>query len=329
MKPIKWPACALLCLMTCLLLCGPGPVMAQAGNPAENKTAVNKPAAPAGVLPPSITRVAVFQKREGGEQVLKSPLALARDEKNGDLIVTSFETREVVILDKSGALVKRLGLDAGLTSPYGVAIDARGRIYVSEVGSGLLKILSPGGVLLEEFDLSRIMGKTITPGRITLDKQGLIYVADLNHREILIINGRGGFVRSLGEFAYLQKAAALADGRIVGLSAQGKAVTVFAGEGKLLHSFGEHGVSSDRNVSFPTGFAVDVRGRIWIADAFQHRLKIFSLTGEFLFNYGQMEEKSGGFFFPVDLCFAEGGKLFVLEKGADRIQVFEVGDLKE
>jgi sugar lactone lactonase YvrE len=109
----------------------------------------------------------------------------------------------------------------------------------------------------------------------------------------------------------------------------GTAVTVLDADGKLLRSFGEHGDEKSRNVSFPSGFAIDGKNRLWIADAFQHRLKVFSLTGEFLFNYGKMEEADGGFFFPVDLCFGDNGELYVLEKGAERIQVFLVEDLNE
>lgn len=309
----------------CILVCGPGPATAQPKK-AEQVIKAAAPAAPIRI--PEITRIAVFQSQRG-EQILRSPLAIALDEKSGELIVTSFESGEVVVLDKNGVLVKRLGMDAGLVSPYGVAIDGKGRIYVSEVRSGFLKILSPSGTLVDEIDLSKVMGKTISPGRITLDKNGLIYIADLNNNEILVFNAKGDFVRSLGAFDYLQKAGAVGDDRIVGLSAQGKAVKVFTREGALLHSFGDHGDSSDRNMSFPTGFAVDAKGRFWIADAFQHRLKAFSQDGKFLFNFGQMEEKVGGFFFPVDICFDGKGKLFVLEKGANRIQVFHIGDLED
>lgn len=308
-----------------VLVYGPGPASAQSKKTEQAKKIV-APAAPAPL--PEITRVAVYQSQPG-EQFLRSPLAMALDEKNGDIIVTSFESGEVVVLDKNGALVKRLGMDAGLVSPYGVAMDGKGKIYVSEVKSGFLKILSPSGTLVDEIDISRVMGKAIAPGRITLDKNGLIYIADLNNNEILVFNGKGDFVRALGTFDYLQKVGAVGDDRIVGLSAQGKAVKVFTREGTLLHSFGDHGDSSDRNMSFPTGFAVDAKGRLWIADAFQHRLKVFSLDGKFLFNFGRMEETAGGFYFPVDVCFDGSGRLFVLEKGANRIQVFQIADLED
>lgn len=308
-----------------LLLSGPAPASAQAKKTEQVKKAAS-PAAPTRI--PEITRIAVFQSQRG-EQILRSPLAIALDEKSGDLIVTSFESGEVVVLDRNGVLVKRLGTDSGLVSPYGVAIDGKGRIYVSEVRSGFLKILSPSGTLVDEIDLSRVMGKSVAPGRITLGRDGLAYVTDLNNNEILVFNDKGNFVRSVGEFNYLQKAGAVDGDKIVGLSAQGKAVKVFSKDGALLHSFGDHGDSPDKNISFPTGFAVDGKGRLWIADAFQHRLKVFSLDGKFLFNFGQMEEKAGGFFFPVDICFGEKGKLFVLEKGADRVQVFRIGDLGE
>jgi sugar lactone lactonase YvrE len=276
---------------------------------------------------PEIKKIAAFQD-QGGEILLRSPLAIALDESNGDLIVTSFEAAEVVILDKSGSLIKRLGKQNGIISPYGVSIDEKGQIYVSEVQTGLLKVFSPGGLLVDKIDLSEVMGRTVSPGRITIDKEGFIYISDLMDNEILIFNDKGDFVRSVGKFESLQKAQN-AGGKIIGVSSMGNAVKVFDKEGALLQSFGKHGDESRKNFSFPTGFAVDSKGRLWIADAFQHRLKVFSLEGKFLYNFGYMEEKKWMFFFPVDLCFGKKGELFVVEKGANRIQVFQVSDLKE
>lgn len=310
-----------------LLVAGPVPSSAQVKKK-EEKKAVEKAAVPATPYnAPEIRLIAVFQD-QGGEKILRSPLSLVRDHTNGDLIVSSFEAGEVVILDKSGALVKRIGEETGLVSPYGVALDAKGLLYVGEVRTGLLKVFSPIGSLVDEFDLSDVMGKTVSPGRIMLGKDGFLYIADLTNNEILIFDLKGKFVRSVGKFDYLQKGGPDGDDRIIGLSAMGEAVKVFTRGGELLHSFGKHGDSPDKNISFPTGFAVDARKRLWIADAFQHRLKVFSLDGRFLFNFGQMEEKGSGFFFPVDLCFTESGELIVLEKGANRIQIFQVDDLK-
>jgi sugar lactone lactonase YvrE len=288
-----------------------------------------KPAAP-GEAPskaPVIRRLATIQD-EKGEKLLRSPLSLARDEKSGDLIVTSFESGEVVILDRNGAVITRMGKASGIVSPYGVAVDREGRILVTEVQTGLLKVFSPGGQLLDRIDLSASSGRTVSPGRIMLGADGAVYVADLTGNQIVVLSSKGDFSRALGSFAYLQKGGPIEGGKVIGVSGMEKAVTVYSADGEQLQSFGEHGGESASTVSFPTGFAVDGRGRLWIADAFQHRLKVFSLDGKFLFNYGRMEEETGGFFFPVDLCFGENGEMFVLEKGANRIQVFQVDDLK-
>jgi sugar lactone lactonase YvrE len=297
-----------------------------AGKPENGKPEKAAPARDSAKAP-EIRRLATIQDEKGGK-LLRSPLALARDGKNGDLIVTSFEAGEVVILDRNGALITRMGKTAGIVSPYGVAIDREGRIFVSEIQTGLLKVFSPGGQLMDRIDLSSARGQKVSPGRIMLGSDDLLYVADLTGNQILVFSPKGDFLRSLGSFGYLQKGGPIADGKVVGISGQGAAVTLFAPDGTSLRSFGQHGDESERNVSFPTGFAVDGRGRMWIADAFQHRLKVFSLDGKFLFNYGRMEETTGGFFFPVDLCFGEDGEMFVLEKGAGRIQVFQVEDLK-
>ena len=277
---------------------------------------------------PVISRLNSYQFLKG-DRPLRSPLAIVRDPHNGDLIVSSFESGEIVIFDRNGALLKRLGRQAGLVTPYGVALDRDGRIYISEVQTGLLKVFAPAGVLLDEIDLSALRERTVAPGRVTMGQNGQIYIVDLSNNEILVLSDGGTRLRPMGSFAYLQKAGPGPNQEIIGLSGQGKAVTVFNAAGQVLRSFGKHGDEVSRNVSFPTGFAVDAKHRLWIADAFQHRLKVFSLDGEFLFNFGKMEEEDGGFFFPVDLCFGDRGELYVLEKGANRIQVFQVEDLNE
>lgn len=298
---------------------------------AENKKEA-PPKAPAPVAAhqiPEITRIAVIRDM-GRERFLQNPLAIARDSKNGDLFATNFAAGEVVIIGRDGTLVKRMGADSGLVTPYGIALDGKGRIYVSEIKTGFLKIFSPIGAVLEEIDLGKVMGKAVSPGRIMLGENGLLYVADLGNKEIIVLNGKGEFVRSMGHFEFLQKAGVINGDRIIGLSAYGKTVQIFNRDGVPVSSFGTHsGESSDSNFSFPSGFAVDAKGRLWIADAFQHRLKVFTPDGKFLFNYGSLEEKGSGFFFPVDLCFGEDGELIVLEKGGNRIQIFQVSDLKE
>lgn len=311
--------CVALALLFVLFLAP----LAGAAGPKATAPAV-KPQAAAS---PEIKRVATFQST-GGEKLLHSPLALARDAKSGDLVITNFGSGQVVILDAKGSLLNKAGREVGLIAPYGVAIDETGRIYLSEVQTGILKVLTPGGILTDRIDLSLAVGRPVAPGRISIGRDGLLYIADLRANEILVFNFRGDFLRAMGGFAYLQKAGIVGD-RIIGLSAHGKAVHLFDREGSLLLTFGDHGEASERTFSFPTGFAVDAKGRLWIADAFQHRLKIFSLEGKHLFNFGRMEEDTGGFFFPVDLCFGEKGMLYVLEKGAERIQIFQVSDLNE
>ena len=275
---------------------------------------------------PSITREAVYGAALSGASP-KSPLALTRDAESGDLLLSSFETGEIFVLNELGTVIKTIGKESGLITPYGVAVDAKGRILVTELQPGQLVILSPAGLLMDRIDLSALRGKRVSPGRVTVGPDGRIYVVDLIQREILILDPDGKLLKTLGPFDYLQKAGPVGDAGVIGLSAQGTAVTVFDADGSPVRSFGKHGDASEKTLSFPTGFAVDAKQRLWIADAFQHRLKVFSLDGQFLFNYGRMEEESGGFFFPVDLCFGEDGRLFVLEKGANRVQVFRVEDL--
>lgn len=315
-------------MIAAVLLCvGQGKALAETRKkePAKKNS---PPAADAKI--PVIRAINIIENRDG-EALLASPLSLALDTQNGDLLVANFESEEVAIFDSNGTLIKRMGAETGLRSPYGVAIDGAGQIFVSELKTGFLKIFNSAGMTVDEIDLGKALGRTVAPGRITIGRDGLLYLADLKENEILIFTGRGDFVRSLGKFDFLQKAGTARDGRVIGLSAMGTAVQFFAADGKKLSSFGKHGDEPRTNFSFPTGFAVDDRGRLWIADPFQHRLTVYTPEGKFLFSFGRMEEKKGdgGLFFPVDLCFGKNGTLYLLEKGANRLRIYQVSDLKE
>lgn len=297
--------------------------------PAQEKVAASAPVS-AQAKAPALVLVDVIGGR-AGEKLLSSPVALALDEKNGDLLVASFESGEVVVLDKSGAVVKRMGVESGIAAPSGVAVDAGGNIVVAELNSGELKIFSSVGSLVDRIDLSALVRRKVAPGRIMIGRDGVLYIADLQQDEVLVLSAKGELLRTLKGGDLLQKGGPAGDGRLVSVSAGGTAVQFFTADGARLASFGRHGDDSERSFSFPSGFAVDGRGRIWIADAFRHRLTVWSREGNFLFTFGGPEQKpgDGGLFFPVDLCFGPGGTLYLLEKGASRLQVYQVSDLKD
>jgi sugar lactone lactonase YvrE len=67
----------------------------------------------------------------------------------------------------------------------------------------------------------------------------------------------------------------------------------------------------------------DELGRLYVSDSASHQIKVFSLTGEFLFAFGERGGKPGQFNIPQGLAFDPHGKLFVADMLNARIQVFD------
>lgn len=285
-------------------------------------------AAFAGTVPvPKIKFTAAF---EGAD--IKDPVSLAIDESNGDLIIANSGKSEILILDKSGNLREKIGRAEDVTGPYGVAVDQKGRIFLSDLTGDSIKIFSPAGSLVSTITLQGEDGSDIRPGRMAAWKGNDLYVVDRKNHYIYVVDDEGKsrlIIKTKKEKKQqmLQDVAVDESGNIYCVNSLGPAVNIFGPDGQYLNSFGSHSAAED-GFSFPTGISIDAKGRAWIVDSFQHKLKVFDSKGRFLSQFGGVGTTPGKFFFPIDIAFGKDGSLYVLEKGGSRVQVFQVEDLK-
>jgi sugar lactone lactonase YvrE len=155
-----------------------------------------------------------------------------------------------------------------------------------------------------------------------------VYVADRSGPRVFVISGPEQTVRKIEQTTdaesewKVQDVTVDAKGTVYIVSSQGTAVHVYRRDGSHIRSFGRHGPKDDE-FSFPVGAAIGPDGNLWIADSFRHELKVFTPGGRFLFRWGKTGMDDGELFYPVDIAF---GKeiLYVLEKGASRLQAFEM-----
>ncbi len=79
----------------------------------------------------------------------------------------------------------------GLSGPYGVAVDASGRVYVAERGNGAVRVYHPNGTQAGE-----LPGQFSQPVGVAVDASGRVYVADYGSGSGGIGGASGpGFVR--------------------------------------------------------------------------------------------------------------------------------------
>jgi DNA-binding beta-propeller fold protein YncE len=182
------------------------------------------------------------QFNAGAAQEDWQPLGIAFDAA-GNLYVTDVSTtpQQILVFDPTGALVRTLGTSAGLNFPNGVAADAAGNVYVTDGNNGRLLVIDPNDQVVAQVGRGVGDGNLGLPRGLTIDGQGRVYVADAT--------GQGVFVYG----------------------------TYVPGERGLdyLGFFGGQGVANGA-FQYPNGIAVDQRGRVYVTDAGNDRVQVWS-----------------------------------------------------
>jgi sugar lactone lactonase YvrE len=194
-----------------------------------------------------------------------------------------------------------LHLPAGRTmgSSSAIDIDRAGNIWVADrcgantcVGSTLAPIMKfdSSGKLLASFG----GGMLVFPHGITIDRDGNIWVSDGQGR-----NGKG------------------------------HQVFKFSPDGKVLMTLGKAGETGDGPDTFnqPSAVGIGRNGDIFVADGHggdtNARIVKFTKDGKFIKTWGKKGTGPGEFDAPHALAFDSKGRLFVADRGNNRIQIFD------
>jgi len=184
-------------------------------------------------------------------------------------------------------------------STAGVTVGRNGNIWVAErcganscAGSTLAPILEfdPSGKLLASFGA----GMFVFPHGITADRDGNIWVTDGDAK----------------------------DGK-------GHQVFKFSPKGKVLLTLGKPGMAGAGEDTFnkPSAVAIAANGDIFVADGHggdsNARIVKFSKDGKFIMTWGKKGSAPGELNIPHALAFDSKGRLFVADRGNNRIQIFD------
>jgi sugar lactone lactonase YvrE len=146
---------------------------------------------------------------------------------------------------------------ASLSSPWGVAVDGQGNVYISERGRNAVRKVSPGGIISTfagtgQSGFSGDGGPATSallsgPQGLALDIQGNLYISDYGNGRVRKVD-RGGIITTVA----------------------GKSPSGFSGDGGPATSAQLHG---------PAGLTVDAKGNLYIADQLNSRIRKVSAGG--------------------------------------------------
>jgi subtilase family serine protease/sugar lactone lactonase YvrE len=251
---------------------------------------------------------------------LNAPQGLAMD-ASGNLYIADTGNYLVRMVDTSGTITTVAGNgkccghtgDAGLATnaeiaaPYGLAVDASGNLYISDVDNNLVRKVDTSGNITTvagngTYGYSGDGGPATSaamrdPWGLAVDASGNLYIADRYNLRIRMVSISG-------------------------------TITTVAGNGNCCYS-GDGGAATKAELYYPTGVAVDASGNLYIADIYNERVRqvangtISTLAGNGSYGYsGDGGSAIGASFrYPYAISVDAAGNVAVVDQNNNAVRL--------
>ena len=171
-----------------------------------------------------------------------------------------------------------------LSEPRGVAVDAKGNLYVADSKNSRIAIFDGNGAFMRAVGSGGGEGQLKEPSGVAVGPDGTIYVADTWNHRVARFGPNGEW---LGEWRdpdkgfFGPRGVALSGDSLFVTDTGNKRVVRFDREGKVAGAWGGAGNGPGQFVE-PVGLAADAGGRIYVADTGNHRVQAFETDGRFV-----------------------------------------------
>ncbi|MBW2734627.1 MAG: NHL repeat-containing protein [Deltaproteobacteria bacterium] len=296
--------------------------------PAPGKTSMGAGSADSGPSPVTspIPAPEVTFLGELSHPSMKGPARIAVS-PNGDIVVADPRAKAAHVFSTGGAYKFRI---KRLVRPLSCAVGADKRIYIGDKKLRGVFIFDALGNPLGA--LGKGEGEFRMPNAIAVDREkGTVYVVDSKASQVRAFSTEGSFKFNFGsegsgdgQFAFptgivfdparsLLYVASHNDGRIL----------VFSPTGTFLKVFGSYGAKPG-SFSRAQGMALDTKGRLYVADAFQTQLQLVDTNGSHVSYLGQMGKTRGKLMIPLDATFDAHGRLLVASYDTGKVLIYGI-----
>jgi len=219
------------------------------------------------------------------------------------------------------------GSNAGmLSTPWGVAVNERDEIAVTDNGNNRVQLFNSDGTYLRSFGRKGDKnGEFNFPTGIGFDKNANIIVADCQNRRVQCFSSQGEHLNTFSSYGYLDHQlrgphglSVDNEGNIIVADRRNKLmIKIFHPNGQFLRKIG------GTVFTFPF-HCVQYESYLVVSDSDEHCIKVFNTAGKFLYKFGKKGEGEGEFIIPRCLSVNKAGHLMVCDQTNHRVQVFEL-----
>ena len=201
-----------------------------------------------------------------------------------------------------------------LNVPWGVAVNDRDEIAVTELGNHRVSVFSSNGTHLRSFGRKgENNGEFNQPSGVGFDSLGNIVVTDCKNHRVQVFDRNGKFLRKFGEHGSLdhqlknpEGLSINRNGDIIVADKGNKLIEIFSSTGEYLRKFG----GAD---SLVLPYHCIQHGQYFIVSDFSdNSIKMFDLEGKFISKFGKRGERDGQFNKSSYLSVDKEGLLMVL-----------------
>ena len=160
---------------------------------------------------------------------------------------------------------------------------------------------------------------------VTCGTDGMLYAANYDAKEILVINRTGPIARRFkNDCDEVNGITFSKSGNIVISDYSNHIIKIYTPTGQLVRQFGGQG-SKPGQLSGPTGVAVNEKEHLFIAEGGNKRISVFTENGQFLRCFGSYGSGAGHvhFAFPWHLCISPDGLVYISDYSNHCIKVHD------
>ena len=214
--------------------------------------------------------------------------------------------------------------------PWGVAVNRRGEVVVTERSRHCVSVFSQCGKKLRSFGTrGSVHGQFNEPRGITVDSEGNILVADRSNNRIQKFTITGEFITAVGtkgsgplQFNHpLDVTFNATNNKVYVMDSWNNRVQVLNSDLTFSSTFGKEG-SSKGQFEHPCSITCDSTGKVYVTDSSKHRIQVFTAGGKFLRMFGRYGEGSGELNCPAGIAVDTNDIVYVSEVDNERVSAF-------
>jgi len=214
---------------------------------------------------------------------------------------------------------------ASIVSPYGIATDSQGRLYIVDTSLKRIHVFDTARNQYFFFPADRTM--LASPVGIAIDKDDIVYITDSKRKVVYIFKDAGKtFLSTVGQGIFKRPTGITVNPKTSELlvvdTLQSRVFKFDLLKRRPKGSFGTDGATKGR-FHYPTNIFVTLTGDIIVSDALNFRVQVFSQEGRFQFTFGRMGDAPGTFSRPKGVAADSDGNIYVVDALFDNVQIFD------